>query len=468
MSETIKLNDRYFEFDCSFINATSDDKSYPLSPISYNCFEYIEIVDNMFSPFLDCNFAIQNPLNFIEKQPGTNPFKFSANNRNLCNINLTPVETKDSDNSYISKSNVLNVFGALDEGAISSSNNSEASILTFSLIDSKLASLLEVKIGHVYPKIQTNITISENIKNILQQIHLNDEVIGSDFNLGAVGGAQITTNYPFPLHYNLYDAIQFLLPFNVAIVNNIESQLFLKYNYDSGTYSNYSIYDMFNKATTMKVNQETFILGGKEGAETDIQDFTHQQPTNNIITKTFKDNILHNVSFSNINYKISNKELLPIYYTSTTDPTNINTLSYIDLESSMKLFETNVLNTASMKSLYGDANIKLNVDLDESKVGQQNYKIISTPFTGNINEKIAKAQLYSSFIFQNMSLSFTCLGQPYRQAGVFINIARASDTVGVEFDKKLLGQWLVTDVTHIIQKGKYTTRLQCVKPFRVG
>ena len=134
----------------------------------------------------------------------------------------------------------------------------------------------------------------------------------------------------------------------------------------------------------------------------------------------------------------------------------------------MKLFETNVLNTASMKSLYGDANIKLNVDLDESKVGQQNYKIISTPFTGNINEKIAKAQLYNSFIFQNMSLSFTCLGQPYRQAGVFINIARASDTVGVEFDKKLLGQWLVTDVTHIIQKGKYTTRLQCVKPFRVG
>ncbi|NBP03018.1 MAG: hypothetical protein EBU90_23475 [Proteobacteria bacterium] len=470
MSEVIKLNSQDFEFTCTFFNATQGDDSALFNPISYGAFEFIEIVDNMFSPFLSCKFGINNPLNFIEKQPGNKPFAFKGNNRNLCNINLVPTEVKNSDKDIHHK-NILNVFGVLNEGAVVSANTTDSSIVIYDLIDTKEAALLEKKVGFVYPKVDSTISVAQNIKNLIKQIHPqeisdNDLFDTDTFNIGDKQGAQITTNYPFPLHYTLLDAIQFLLPFNIASVNGIESQLFLKYDYDIKKYSNYSIYDIFNNAQSSRVNQETFIIGGKEGAGSNNTD-NKTVPVNNIITKTFKENMIHNVSFSNVNFKISNQELLPIYYTTTTDPTNINTLSYVDLNESIKLFETNVLNTTSMKKIYGDNNIVLNVDLDETKVAQQNYKMISSPFNKEVNEKLAKVQLYNSFIFQNMTLNFTVPGQPFRQAGVFINIARSADTEGSEFDKKLLGQWLVTDVTHKITKSTYNTFIQCVKPFRI-
>lgn len=472
MSEVIKLNGRDFNFDCVFFNATSDDKNFAMLPISYGAFEFLEITDNIFSPFLECSFGIDNPLNFIENTPGDKPFRFSANNRNLCNIQLTPVDTANSEDDDIRKKNSLGIFGVIDEGSIISSENSETSISTYDLIDTKLASLLEVKVGYVYPKIATDKTVSENIRDLILKVHGEDvSVIDKDFNLGKAGGVTITTNYPFPLSYNLYDAINFLLKFNIATVNNIESQLFLKYNYGYNTYSNYSLYDLFNKAETQEVNQETFIIGGKEGPQ-DTANIgeSSSTPLNNFTNnKTLKENIIHNVNFSNVNFNISNQDLVPIYYTTTSNPTNISNLGMVDMSKAMELFETNVLNTPSMKKIYGSSQIKLNVHLDESKLGQQNYKVISTNFNADVNEKVAKAQLYNSFMLQNMSLSFKVKGQPFRQAGSFIILARATDkTKGKEFDKKLLGQWLVTQVTHRINRTEYETYIQCIKPFTVA
>lgn len=461
MSEVIKLNDTEYEFNCTFFNATQGDNSVFLNSVSYNAFEYLEIVDAMFSPFLQCRFAIDNPLNFIEKQPGPNPFTFNSNNRNLCNLSLVPVGLKRV-NKKIAEQNILKIFGVLNEGAVLSSDKNDASILCFDLIDTKEAALTEQKVGYKYPKINTSLTIGANIKEILKQAHPgvpDSTIFDEKFNLGDV---QITTQYLFPLSYTLLDAINFLLPFNIATVNNIESQLFLKYNYDKKKYFNYSVYDFFNNATSSDVNQETFILGGKEGAK-GAQ--TNSAPGG--VSKTLKDNILHNVGFSNVNFNVSNTEFLPIYCATTTQPDDINTVKFFDIVEARTLFEDNVLKTESMKSIYGN-DILLNVDLDESKTSQQNYKIIATQFNDSINEKLAKAQLYNSFIFQNMTLNFTVPGQPYRQAGVFINIVRATDTDGKEFDKKLLGQWLVTDVIHRIVKGTYTTHIQCVKPFKIG
>jgi hypothetical protein len=467
MSEIIKLNDRDFEFDCVFINATADDKTNPLNPVSYGSFEYIEFTDSLFKPFIECSFGIDNPLNFIEKQPGEKPFRFSANSRNFCNIILTPVDTKDSKDEYIQNANTLEILGVLNEGATISANKSDASISTFDVIDTKLASLREVKVGYVFQKIDTSKTVSQNIKDILLITHNNDEsVIDKKFNIGEAGGVTITTNYPFPLDYNLEDALHFLLKFNIATVNNIDSQLFLKYDNHTKTYKNTSMYELFNDATSAETNAETFIIGGKEGEEVG-------KNSPKFIIETFKDNIIHNVNFSNLNFEISNSELLPVYYTTTSDPKNISQLSFVSLEEQIENFKVNVLNTASMKTLYGD-NIELNVQLDESKKNQQNYKIISTNFNDDVNKKLAHVQMYNSFLFQNMTLSFKALGQPFRKAGVFIMVTRASDTQGIdgdeggkEFDNKLVGQWLVTTVTHKITKGIYETFIQCVKPFKV-
>ena len=110
-----------------------------------------------------------------------------------------------------------------------------------------------------------------------------------------------------------------------------------------------------------------------------------------------------------------------------------------------------------------------NVDLDEHKLQKNklNYKIINTNLNINLAVDVAKAQLYNSFIFQNMYMVFTVPGQPYREPGKFINIKPLLlENTGTATERKLVGQWLVTEVKHVFTgDGKYNNIIQCVKPF---
>ena len=107
-----------------------------------------------------------------------------------------------------------------------------------------------------------------------------------------------------------------------------------------------------------------------------------------------------------------------------------------------------------------------NINLDSGKNSTQNYKTLITPFNNDINTRVAEVQLYNAFIFQNMFISFKCLGRLYRDPGHFIVMTKTSD-IGGSFDEKILGQWLVTEVCHNFEKGVYTNTFQCTKPFKV-
>ena len=73
----------------------------------------------------------------------------------------------------------------------------------------------------------------------------------------------------------------------------------------------------------------------------------------------------------------------------------------------------------------------------------------------------------NSFVFQNMYMTIVTKGQPYREPGKFININKQQNlNTGSAADRKLIGQWLVTEVQHIFTgTGTYTNIIQCVKPF---
>ena len=94
--------------------------------------------------------------------------------------------------------------------------------------------------------------------------------------------------------------------------------------------------------------------------------------------------------------------------------------------------------------------------------------MLTSVFDNSVNIKVAKSQLYNAFIFQNMFLTFTTDGQPYREPGKFINIQKNLQTnnLGSAYERKIIGQWYVTEVKHIItQEGTYKNVFQCVKPF---
>jgi len=154
-----------------------------------------------------------------------------------------------------------------------------------------------------------------------------------------------------------------------------------------------------------------------------------------------------------------------VYVSNTTNATGLNSFEYVDVEEAIVDFNKNIIEP--MASHYG-GEVRLNVDLDTSKINKQNYKVLTSVFDNSINVQVAKSQLYNAFIFQNMFLTFTTDGQPYREPGKFINIKKKLDKVntGSAFERKIIGQWYVTEVKHIITgDGKYKNFFQCVKPF---
>lgn len=68
-------------------------------------------------------------------------------------------------------------------------------------------------------------------------------------------------------------------------------------------------------------------------------------------------------------------------------------------------------------------------------------------------------------IYLGNSISFSVKGMINRRAGKMISITRDSSYDESDFDDKLLGQYLVTEVHHIINSTGYTNKIIAVKPY---
>jgi hypothetical protein len=66
-------------------------------------------------------------------------------------------------------------------------------------------------------------------------------------------------------------------------------------------------------------------------------------------------------------------------------------------------------------------------------------------------------------LFLNEFIKFRVTGSPHRTVGKFIGIDRESSDSNLEFDNKICGQWLVTDVRHIFDHNRYVNDICAVK-----
>jgi len=455
--DNIALNGRDYRFNCGLYSSTLPGGQARYMPISFGNIQEITITDNIFEPFFSGDVILNATGNFVENNPLFN-FRFNSNNRNIFSLTMFPSDVENG-NKSIEETNTIYINGAIDKLSVIASDTSNSQFHSFEVKDVNQVLLEEKKVTNVFEKIDTSTTVAENIKKILTT-GINKKIVNGVYNNGT---EKITQDYVFPIYFNLYDAINFLLPYNLTIEEDLVSQLFLKFDYRLQQFKNFTIFNLFTNANVTQNNLESFVLGDNDGPPLSNNAGGEISAPRSAIV--LKDNKLNNLAYTNVDFSVSNEVLLPILVSNTTDFTNSNLFTYVDLQPEIENFQKRIID--KLKPLYSN-DIKLNVDLDPSKINRQNYRVMTSPFSNELNVKVAKAQMYNSFVMHNMSMMFVTNGKPYRESGKFVNIVKSpgSKALNTPHENKIFGQWLVTEVRHVITgSGSYKNIIQCVKPF---
>lgn len=461
MSEIVKFNDREYTFNCGFYsyrsNVFNTGVNSTLAPISYNTLQELVINDSLFRTFLDAKLTIKTIDSGAESTPLLN-FQFFSNNNNGVLLQIQPVELNGSTPLFLQQ-NTLEFYSVIEDQSVYGPNTGKNQLQHFTLQDTKEARLKETKVASVgINKADITKYAGDNISDIFKRVTGSSVV--------SAGVAHGNIEYTYPNHFNAFDAINFLIPYNMSMVNTLPVQNILKYDYTLNQLVSFPVVAPFLLADSLYANTETFVLGDDQSAQLSELN-TGGSPAGPTPSIILPENRLNTVAYSNINFNIANNDLTPICVMSTSDYYNNIIMLYIDLQEQIKLFDNNIIKQ-KLAQLYGN-DVRLNIDLDNNKLAsnKNNYKIVDTNLPITLASDVLKSQLYSSFIFQNMYMTFTVLGQPYRKPGKFINIRpQLLENTGTAAERKLTGQWLVTEVKHIFTgDGKYTNVIQCVKPF---
>lgn len=102
--------------------------------------------------------------------------------------------------------------------------------------------------------------------------------------------------------------------------------------------------------------------------------------------------------------------------------------------------------------------------------GKKEQKVLNNLFTLNNDAKIravkGRNQLYKNLIFLNNACTISVKGDTHRRSGRFFSLDRTDNYFDNEFDQKILGQYFVVNVKHVISKETYKTEMLGVKPYR--
>jgi hypothetical protein len=459
-SNIITLNNIDYHFG-SFVESsetlpTSGSKiDNRLSLINFAAYGGIGIVDSIFAPFTKLSFTLNVPNNGIENQSN---FVFKGNNRNLYNMVLARTDTNNvfpvnlDKLSDVQKSTLLSYNGIITNMVSIGGINNSFSIQEIECGELIECILKEKKIAQIIPAVDNAKTVSQNISDILKLVVSDNSIDTQSF---AKCTEKFTAPFVYPVDFTAYDAIVFLLPFCIGQIKDLDTQLFLQYN---KTISKFILRSPLEDLLTFNVS-ERFNIGEQVGNLSEPSDIISQSNG-----AYFAGNDINSYSFLDVGFTKSNENYVNIKIINSSNPLQSGDLGFIKIEQEVEKFTSKILTNLQKNYTKG---VKANIPLDSSKIGDNSassYKVLKGPYDIGQLERIARSQLNSLFIFENMGLSITIPGQVYRTPGTFIEINRSSK--GGEFDKKLLGHWYITEIKHTIDsKGVYMNQLLCTKPF---
>lgn len=106
-----------------------------------------------------------------------------------------------------------------------------------------------------------------------------------------------------------------------------------------------------------------------------------------------------------------------------------------------------------------------NTPVSINQKNSYNIKHLINLYNENTNISIARNKTINDLLFLNNTLEFTTYGNLLLHAGNFINLKMKNAPVDNLFINKLLGEYLITSVTHTFSDKTYNNTLNVVKPF---
>lgn len=163
---------------------------------------------------------------------------------------------------------------------------------------------------------------------------------------------------------------------------------------------------------------------------------------------------------------VDNQTLLTTYavhsYDTNSHEFNIDVFDN-EIRTVTEKFQENYLNG----KFIGDPDPALNFQMTK---GKKEQKLLNNLFTLDQDEKAraikGRNQLFKNLIFLNNAVSLNVKGDTHRRTGRFFSIDRKDPYFPNEYDDKILGQYFIVNVKHVISKETYSNEMLGVKPYR--
>ena len=102
---------------------------------------------------------------------------------------------------------------------------------------------------------------------------------------------------------------------------------------------------------------------------------------------------------------------------------------------------------------------------DSSRTGYFNFSVIDSWSSDQLASlSVARSKKLLASVMLGNTIYFNIRGMTARRSGVFMTVDREYEYIDNVYDNKVLGQYLITRVEHIITAGEYTNHVIAVKP----
>ena len=426
MAVTTKINNAEYEYEYTISNNTGTLE------LQDSAVEYLELDDNVFSPFMGGMIKIADQFNTSQGK-----FMFRGDGTDILHVKLKPVLNPDKAVDY--------TFVLNEERNETDMKDIAGNSKVFTFMDIDEA---KFRVRFAYSK-KAQGKVGDVLRELLEGYEL--PVDKNNFESGDLSISAIPHAFIPGINYRILDYIFYLLKYAYKKDGEVANKLFLSKE-DKG-YTFKSLAQLFEK------NKELVYEAFNSG---DLVDGALNPNTNNPPPEAPYNPYLNNLASYNFS-----APPLPI---NNTFYMNTLVVGYDPILGTTKMFELRLKDVLKRwKTKFVDVfssiggKTKSCVNLTDVK-NEGEFKVYSLPFKFEDCVNIAEADLVNNLIFTNLQMAMIVDGDLGRKAGTFIDIFKLK-TDGNKVDSKILGRWLVTSVSHKKSLQIYRNEIVCMKAY---
>lgn len=432
MGQIFKLNG--VDYDCEFtLTNFTGSVTFTKSAI-----REMQIIDNVFEPFLSGSVSIANPYNLMEDD-----FMLIGDGKDELTIKFKPVHAngypdKGFDHTFVIIDDLSDIINPLTRSE---------NIKNFNIV-SKFA----IPFSSMVPygkKYKNDERIGNIIKKIFEELEIPVGQIES--------GEELGFDFIPPITYRYMDLLRYFLRIFCVKKNENYVKGFMNYNSDTQMFELINLAEIFenNKSYTI----ETFPVGDL------VSHVGYENPDNPVGSETFPTgeyigqlkNISHSTPMHMWNSEFFTSSLISGYDKKSGRHRMVK-IKLMDLKDNWrKCF------VEPFQRKGGEAK----PFLFPSEMNKT-FKLYKLPYPIKLSAKIVEAEMMTNLTLYNLNITFTNIGNPMRESSKFIHVLSPRKNMGDPYpksDEKLLGIWYITEIHHVFNGDTYTNNIYANKTY---